>query len=216
LFPDSEAFYLKKYSKDEDFVSAVEVKAVQILGKFLKKEKDLMDRILGKDYKHLNRIFDIAQIKYDERLAPASSHTAKPSIENVTKKKRGGGQLAKKTSKKRKTATPSSSNKFWGSDEDMDQETLSQLAHNEEVRMISLVFNSGGLTPPMLTQLGDCFQNLEANVHSNVNLGEATLPSSQVNVGEETLASMIDHVHSPVAAATMESQEEGEIATLAS
>jgi len=60
LFPDNEAFRPKKYSKDEDFVSAVEVKAVEILGKFLKKEKDLMDKILGKDYKRLNRDFDIA------------------------------------------------------------------------------------------------------------------------------------------------------------
>jgi hypothetical protein len=32
-------------------VSAVEAKAIEILGKFLKKEKDLMDKILGKDYK---------------------------------------------------------------------------------------------------------------------------------------------------------------------
>jgi hypothetical protein len=32
---------------DEDFVSAVEVKAVAILGKFLKEEKDLMYKILG-------------------------------------------------------------------------------------------------------------------------------------------------------------------------
>jgi len=38
----------KKYSKDEDFVSVVELKAVEILGKFLKKEKDLMGKILGK------------------------------------------------------------------------------------------------------------------------------------------------------------------------
>ena len=60
LFPDNEAFRPKKYSKDEDFVSAVEVKGVEILGKFLKKEKDLMDKILGKDYKRLNRDFDIA------------------------------------------------------------------------------------------------------------------------------------------------------------
>ena len=96
LFLDNEAFHPKKYSRDEDCVSTIEVKAVEILSKFLKKEKDLMDRILGKDYKRLNRIFDIAQIKYDERLAPAYTRTMKPSIENVTKKKRGGGQLAKK------------------------------------------------------------------------------------------------------------------------
>jgi hypothetical protein len=78
----------------------------------------------------------------------------------------------------------------------MGQGTLSQLAHDEEVRMISLVFNSSGLTPLMLTLLGDCFQNLEANVHSNVNLGEATLSSSQVNVSKDTLCSSVNPVHS--------------------
>jgi hypothetical protein len=102
LYPDKEAFRLKKYTKDEDFVSAVEVKAVDILGKFLKKKKDLMDKILEKDYKCLNRVFEIAQIKYDERPPPAYTRAAKPSIENVTKKKRAGGQLAKRTSKKKK------------------------------------------------------------------------------------------------------------------
>ena len=136
LFPDNEAFRPKKYSKDEDFVSAVEVKAVEILGKFLKKVKDLMDKILGKDYKRLNRVFDIAQIGYGERPPPAYTRSAKPGIENVTKKKRAGGQLAKKTSKK-KVATPSGSKKLGESDEDMGQETLSQQAHDEEVRMIS-------------------------------------------------------------------------------
>jgi hypothetical protein len=75
----------------------------------------------------------------------------------VTKKKRAGGQLAKKTSKRKKVAMPSSSKKLGGSDEDMGQETLSQLARDEEVRMISLVFNSSGLTPSILTLLGDCF-----------------------------------------------------------
>ena len=62
------------------------MKEVEILGKFLKKEKDLMDKILGKDYKHLNRIFEIAQIKYDEIPPPAYTQATKPSIENVTKK----------------------------------------------------------------------------------------------------------------------------------
>ena len=62
IYPDKEAFHLKKYTRDEDFVSAVEVKAVEILGKFLK-EKHLLGKILGKDYKRLNRIFEIAQIK---------------------------------------------------------------------------------------------------------------------------------------------------------
>jgi hypothetical protein len=181
IFLDNESFHSKKYSKDAQFVSAVEIKAVEILDKFLKKEKDLMDKILGKDYKWLNKIFDIAQIKYGERPLPAYTRTLKSSIENVTKKKRAGGQLSKKIAKKKKIATSSSSEKHGGDGEEMGPETLSQLAHDEEVRMISLVFNSSGLTPLMLTLLGDCFHNLEANVHSNVNLGEAILSSSQIN-----------------------------------
>ena len=71
-----------------------------------------MDKILGKDYKRLNRIFEIAQIKYDERPPPAYTRAGKPSIENVTKKKRAGGQLAKKTSKKKKVSTSFDSEKI--------------------------------------------------------------------------------------------------------
>jgi hypothetical protein len=172
-----------------------------------------MDKILGKDYKRLNGVFDIAQIKYGERPLPTYTHTTKPSIENVTKKKRAGSQLSKKISKKKKVATPSGSERLGGNDEDMGQEILSQLARDEEVRMISLVFNSSGLIPSMLTPLGDCFQNLVAN--------EAILSSSQANVGEDILSSPIIGVQSPIAAAAtanavMESQEEGEIAILAS
>jgi hypothetical protein len=51
IFPDNIFFRPKKYTEDKEFVSAVEIKAVEILGKFLKKEKDLMDKILGSDYK---------------------------------------------------------------------------------------------------------------------------------------------------------------------
>jgi len=101
LYPHKEAFLPKKYTKDEDFVSAIEVKAVEILGKFLKKEKDLMDKILGKDYKRLNRVFEIAQIKYGERPPPAYTRAVKPSVEAIIKKKRAGGQFAKRTSKKK-------------------------------------------------------------------------------------------------------------------
>jgi hypothetical protein len=106
--------------------------------------------------KRLNKIFDIAQIKYGERPLPAYTHTLKLSIENVTKKKRAGGQLSKKITKK-KIATSSGFEKHEGDGEEMGPETLSQLARDEEVRMISLVFNSSGLTPLMLTPLGDCF-----------------------------------------------------------
>ena len=70
-----------------------------------------MDKIIGKDYKHLNRIFVIAQIKYDERPRPAYTRVAKPGVENVTKKKRAGGQLAKRTSKKNKVSASFDSEK---------------------------------------------------------------------------------------------------------
>ena len=98
MYPDKEVARPKKYTNDEDFVSAVEVKAVAILGKFLK-EKDLMDRILGTDYKHLNRVFEVALIKYGERPPPAYTRTSKLAIENVMKKKRACSQLTKKVVK---------------------------------------------------------------------------------------------------------------------
>jgi len=162
LYPDKEAFRSKKYSKDDDFVSVVEVKAVEILGKFLKKEKDLMDKILGKDYKCLNRVFEIAQITYNKRPPPSYSRTAKPSIENVRKTKRAGDQLTKKTSKKKKVSTSFYSERVVEDEVDLgvdadSQEVLSQQAREDEVRMISFVFYSSGLTPSMLTLLGDYF-----------------------------------------------------------
>jgi hypothetical protein len=99
IFPDNEVFRPKKYTEDKEFISAVEIKAVEILGKFLKKENDLMDKILGSDYKRLNIVFDIAQIEYGERPAPAYARSAKPSIDNVTRKKRGEPLLTKKSFK---------------------------------------------------------------------------------------------------------------------
>lgn len=39
IFLDNESFRPKKYSEDVKFVSAVEIKEVNILGKFLKKER---------------------------------------------------------------------------------------------------------------------------------------------------------------------------------
>jgi len=108
-----------------------------------------MDKILGKDYKRLNRTFEIAQIKYDERPPPAYTRAAKPSIENVTKKKRASGQHAKRTSKKKKVSASFDSEKIAEDEVDLgldvdSQEVLSQQARNDEVRMISLVFNSSG------------------------------------------------------------------------
>jgi hypothetical protein len=62
---------------------------------------------------------------------------------------------------------------------------------------------------------------LETNVHSDVNLGEAILSSSQINVGEDILSSPVAGVQVVVGAAAaedvvLESQEEGEIAILTS
>ena len=109
----------------------------------------------------MNRVFEIAQITYNERSPPAYSRTAKPTIKDVTKK-RAGDQLTKKTSKKKKVSAYFDSEKvvedevYLGVDAD-SQELYSQQAREDEVRMISLVFNSSGLTPPMLTPLGDYF-----------------------------------------------------------
>jgi hypothetical protein len=152
IFPDNKFFRPKKYTEYKEFVSAIETKAVEILGKFLKKEKDLMDKILGSDYKRLNRVFDIAQIKYGERSAPAYARSAKPSIDNVTRKKRGGASLTKKASKKKaKTAGFSD----FDMSENFVDETFKKMSCDDEVRMFSLVFDSSGLTPPMLTPLDD-------------------------------------------------------------
>ena len=57
------------------------------------------------------------------------------------------------------------------------QEILSQQSHDAEVRMISLVFSSSGLTLPMLTSLSDYLQNLGGTLHSDENVGEASLSS---------------------------------------
>jgi hypothetical protein len=143
IFPDNEVCRPKKYTEDKEFVSTVEIKAVEILGKFLKKEKDLMDKILGSDYKRLNRVFDIAQIEYGERSGPAYAKSMKPSIDNVTRKKRGGPPLTKKDSKKKaKTADFSDSELS----ESFVDEALMKMSCDDEVRMFSLVSDSGGLT----------------------------------------------------------------------
>ena len=110
----------------------------------------------------MNRVFEIAQITYNERPPPAYSRTAKPSIENVTKKKRAGDQLTKKTSKKKKVSATFDSERVAEDEIDLgvdadSQEVLSQQAREDEVRMISSVLNSSGLTLPMLTPLGDYF-----------------------------------------------------------
>jgi len=92
--------------------------------------------------------------------------------------------------------------------------------------MISLVFNSSGLTLLMLTPLGDYFQNLGATLHSGEDVGEASLSSPLKNVGEDTLPSspailasspVLDTGGAADATATVDVQmEEGEIETMAS
>jgi hypothetical protein len=62
---------------------------------------------------------------------------------------------------------------------------------------------------------------LEANIHSDVNLGEAILSSSQINFGEDVLSSPVAGVQVPIGAAAAEdvvlvSQGEGDIAILTS
>jgi hypothetical protein len=51
IFLDNESFRPKNILKMHNLCLPIETKAVEILGKFLKKEKDLIDKILGKDYK---------------------------------------------------------------------------------------------------------------------------------------------------------------------
>jgi len=78
----------------------------------------------------------------------------------------------------------------------------------------------------MLTPLGDYFQNLGATLHSDEDVGEASLSLPPKNVGEDTLpSSLAVPASSPVldtsgatdATATADEQmEEGEIETLAS
>ena len=67
MYPDKEVVRPKNFSTNEDFVFSIEVKAIMILGKILKKEKDLMDKILGVNYNRLNRVFEVVNIKYGDR-----------------------------------------------------------------------------------------------------------------------------------------------------
>jgi hypothetical protein len=48
LFPDKEVLRPVKFDSDKDFVASIEKKAVGILGKFLKKEKDLLEKTYWK------------------------------------------------------------------------------------------------------------------------------------------------------------------------
>jgi hypothetical protein len=99
--------------------------------------------------------------------------------------------------------------------------------------MISLVFTSSGVTPPMLAPVGEYFLNLGATLSFDVNVDRSTLasspvqvgkdilPSSLVNVGEDALpSSLVNLVASPavinVATTAKKQLEEGEIGTLAS
>ena len=149
----------------------------------------------------------------------------KPSIENVTKKKRAGPLLAKKASKKKKVSTSFDYERIEEDEVDLglnidSQKALSQHARDDEVRMISLVFNSRVLTPPMLTPLGDYFQNLASTFHSDENVGGGSLSSPQKNTGEDTLPSsspIVDDAATVVAIAIAGAQtEEDEIVTMAS
>jgi hypothetical protein len=91
--------------------------------------------------------------------------------------------------------------------ENFVDETLKKMSYDDEVRMFSLVFDSSGLTPPMLTPLDDYFQNLMANI-SHGGVAEVILTSSQQNVGED-ISVPVNPVSSPmtVAATVVGSQE---------
>lgn len=62
----------------------------------MNKKKDLLDKLIGKDYKRLSRVFYVANIKYNERPPPAHTRGTKLGIENVTKKRKLGPILARK------------------------------------------------------------------------------------------------------------------------
>jgi hypothetical protein len=68
--------------------------------------------------------------------------------------------------------------------ENFIDEAFKKMSCDDEMRMFSLVFYFSGLTPSMLTPLGDYFQNLMANI-SHGGATEAILSSSQQNIGED-------------------------------
>jgi hypothetical protein len=113
-----------------------------------------MDKIFGSNYKRLNRVFNIAQIEYGERPAPAYARSVKPIIDNVTRKKKGESLLTKKVSKKKAKTADFSDSELSKS---FDDEALKKMSCDDEVRIFSLVFYSSGLTPPMLTVLDNYF-----------------------------------------------------------
>jgi hypothetical protein len=96
--------------------------------------------------------------------------------------------------------------------ENFIDDAFKKMSCDDEVRMFSLVFYSSGLTPPMLTPLGDYFQNLMANI-SYGGVTEAILSSSQQNVGKDIFSVPVNLVSSPiiVVATIIGSQEEGEV-----
>ena len=70
--------------------------------------------------------------------------------------------LLRRLTRKQKVSASFDSEKVAGDEVDLgfnvdSQEVFSQQAHDYEVRMISLIFNSSGLTPPILTLLVDYF-----------------------------------------------------------
>jgi hypothetical protein len=79
-FLDFDSARPRWYKSDMEFVEALEAKACEILGTFIKKKRDLLIiEILGMNYKRSNRIFKTRKIAYGERPSP-TSHGAKPDI----------------------------------------------------------------------------------------------------------------------------------------
>jgi hypothetical protein len=127
----------------------------------------------------------------------------------LLRKKRGGPPLTKKVSKKKAKTVDFSDSEL---SESFVDEALKKMSCDDEVRMFSLVFDSSGLIPPMLTPLDNYFQNLMANI-SNGGVAKAILASSQQNVGADIVSDPVNLVSSPVTVtATVDgSQEEGEV-----
>jgi hypothetical protein len=133
----------------------------------------------------------------------------KPSIDNVTRKKRDGLPLTKRVSKKKAKIADFSDSEL---SKNFIDEALKKISCDDEVKIFSLVFDSGRLTLPMLTPLDNYFQNLMANI-SHDGVAEAILTSSQQNIGEDILSDLVNPVSSlvTVAATVGGSQEEGKV-----
>lgn len=116
-YPDRDFCRPAIFSSDEEFVKSVESRADDLLGKYLQSEKNNIDKILGPDYKRLNRVFEVAEVDYGERPPPAYAREKKQgkkkqkgaNVEAVNKveaqgknKRKAAGAVSKVVAKKTK------------------------------------------------------------------------------------------------------------------